>query len=340
MSSEPFGNKLKKSHVTAQSTVCPAKNILGVCNKENSKSTSLPGCRIAKHSSAENKSSDGAVSRTVVKTLRRNHGSRSTSSCPASSRSSIGPLVKTKTGLIPAVTQASQIRGHTSVREIGATKSAVNKVTPRNWTGVTASKSSGGLADKKMPAPVFKSSVQEKAVSSMVEVKIKVQGHNRASSNLQLDKNTRPSKSQQSNKPKSLSNLYKCANTANNHKEKPSKCHKPTTQPTNWSTNPKPQPQVGKSGQLHTVPSQTSRTGGAHRTKDEQAQKNKTSSRNDDTVGRGSAHVQQKRRTVAAKPTQAASVPKQATGTKVKVPGTLVPQTERKQQTAAQAERM
>lgn len=313
--SERFDNKHKSFSFTGKSKVGPAKKVFGVCNKDNIKSVLLPGCHSAKHSSAENKPSDSAFSKTVVKTLNGNFGSRSAStlSCPVSSRISLGPLVKTKTGLVPAVTQPSQNRGRTSVREIGATKSVVNKFTPRDPTSVTASKSSSI---------------------------IKVQGQNKASSNIQLDKSTRPSKSQQSNQQKSTSNLYKGTNTANNHQEKLSKCHKSTTQPPNFAKNPKPELKVGKNGQLHTVPLQTSRTGGVHRTKDEQAQKNRMSTKKDDKVGWGSATVQQQRRTVVAKPARTVTFTNQTVSTKVKVPDTLIPQTDGKKQTAAQAERM
>lgn len=340
--SERFDNRHKNASVTAQSIVGPAKKVFGVCNKENVKSILQPGCHSSKHSRAENKPSDIAFSKTV-KTLNGNFGSRSTStlSCPVSSRISLGPLVKTKTGLVPAVTQPSQNRGHASVREIGAKKCVVNKFTPRDSTSVTASKSSSTLTYKKMLAPVFKSSDEEKKkpVSSMTGAKIKVQGQNRASSNHQLDKSTRPSKSQQSNQQKSTSNLYKYTDTANSHKEKLSKCNKLTTQPTNWSKNPKPEFKVGKNGHLHTL--QASRAAGVHRTKDEQAQKNRMSSKKDDKVGWGSANVQQQqRRTVVAKPARTVSFPNQTTSTKVKVPDTLIPQTDGKKQTAAQAERM
>lgn len=341
--SAQFDSKHKNATVIAQSIVGPAKKISGVCNKENVKSSLLPGCHSAKHSSAENKPSDSAFSKTVVKRLNGNSGSRSAStfSCPVNSRISLGPLVKTKTGLVPAVTQSSENRGHTSARETDAAKYVVKKFTPRDSTSVTASKSSSILTYKKMLPPDFKSSDKEKiTVSSMTVAKIKVQGQNKASSNLQLDKSTRPSKSQQSNQQKSAANLYKCTNTANNHKEKLSQCNKSTTQPTNCSKNPKPELKVGKSGQLPTVPSQTSRGGGVHRTKDEQAQNNRMSTKKDNKVGWASANVQQQRRTVAAKPAWTVSLTNQSISTKVKVPDTLIPQADGKKQTAAQAERM
>lgn len=338
--SEQFDNKHTNSAVTAQQKVGPAKKGFGVCNKENVKSILLPGCHSAKHLNAGNKPSDSAFSKTVVKTL---NGSRSaaTSSWPVSSRISLGPLVKTKTGLVPAVTQPSQRGGNTSVREIGVTKSFVNdNFTPRVSTSVAVSKSSSVLTYKKIPAPVFKSSDEgKKTVSSMRGAKIKVQGQGRASSNLQLDKSTRPSKSQESNQQKSTSNSYKCANTANNRKEQLSKCNKSTTQPTNWSKNLKPELKVEKNGPLHAVPPQTSRTGAVHRTKDEQAQKKRMSSKKDDRDG-CSATVQQQPRTVGAKPARTVSFTKQTASAKVKVPDAPIPQADGKRQTAAQAERM
>lgn len=341
--SERFDNQHKTPPVITQSMVVPARKVSGVCNKENVKSSLLPGCHSAKHSSAENKPSDSAFSKTVVKRLIGNVGSRSSStlSCPVNSRISLGPLVKTKTGLVPAVTHSGQNRLHTSARELGATKPVVKKFTSRDSTSLTASKSSSILTDKKMFAPDFKSSDKEnKTVSSMAAAKIKVQGQNKASSNLQLDKSTRPSKSQQSNQQKSTSSLHNCTNTANNHKEKLSKCNKSTTQPTNCSKNPKPELKVGKGGQLPTVPSQTSRAAGVCRKEEEQALKNRTSTKRDGKVGWTSANVQQQRRTVAAKPARTVSLANQSISAKGKAPDTLIPQADGKRQTAAQAERM
>lgn len=339
--SEQSDNIYESFPVTVQSIVGPAKKVFGVCNKDNVKSILQPRCLSAKHLSAENKPSDSGFSKTIVKAPKGTFASRSTSTCPVNSRMSLGPLVKTKTGLVPAVTQPSQSRLHTSVREIGATKSVVTKFTTRGTTFVTASKSSSGLTDKKKLAPVFKSCDDErKPVSSMTGAKIKVQVQNKVRSNLQLDKNTGTSKSQHSGQQKSISTLHKCTNAANCHKEKLSNCITSTTQPKNWSKNPKPELKVGQNGQLHIVPSQTSRTKGVHRPKDEQAQKNKVSTKKDDKVGWRPANVQQQRRTVVAKPAQTVSLTNQTRNTKVKLADTLNPQTDGKKQTAAQAERM
>lgn len=339
ITSEQFDRKHKDLPVVAKSIVGPANKAFGVCNKDNIKSNLLAGCRSTKHAGAENKPSDSTFFKTVVKTLNGNVGSRSAStlSRPVSSRISLGPLVKTKTGLVPAVTQPIQKQRHTSAREIRATKS-VNKFTPRGATSVAASKSSSNLTHKTMLAPVSKSDDKEKkTVSSMTEAKIKVPGPNKASSNLQLDKGSHPSKSQQSNQQKTTSHLYKCTDKDNNYRVKLSKCNKSTTQPTNWSKNPKPELKVGKNGQVHTVPLQTSRTGGGCRIKDEQAQKTRMSMKKGDVVG---AAVQQQGRTVVARPARTVSFPNETRSTKVKVPGALIPQTDGKKQTAAQAERM
>lgn len=339
--SEQSDNTSESFPVTVRSIVVPAKKVFGVCNKDNVKSILQPRCHSAKHLSAENKPPHSCFSKTIVKTPKGTFTSRSTSTCSVNSRISLGPLVKTKTGLVPAVTQPSQSRLHASVRETGATKSVVTKFTTRGTTFVTASKSSSSLTDKNKLAPVFKSCDDErKPVSSMTGAKIKVQVQNKARSNLQLDKNTGTSKSQHSGQQKSISTLHKSTNAANCHKEKLSNCMTSTTQPKSWSKNPKPELKVGQNGQLHRVPSQASRTKGVHRPKDEQAQQNKVSTKNDDKVGWRSAHVQQQRRTAAAKPAQAVSLTNQARNTKVKLPDTLNPQTDGKKQTAAQAERM
>lgn len=337
--SKCLDNEHENFPVTVQPTVGPAKKVFGVSNKDNVKSILQPGSHSAKHLSADNKPSGSAFSKTIAKTPKGTFGCRPASTCPVSSRISLGPLVKTKTGLVPAATQPRQSRLPTSVREIGATKAVVNKFATRDSTSVTASKPSSSLAYKKKLAPAFKSSGEERK-SSMAGAKIKVQGQNKARSNLQLDKSTGPSKSQHSNQQKSTSNLHKCTNAANCHKEKLSKCNKSAPQPTNGSKNPKPPLKVGQNGQLHTVPSQASRTGGVHRPKDERAPKNTVSTKKDDKVGWGPANVQQQRRPRVAKPAQTVSFANQTRSTKVKLPDTRNPPTDGKKQTAAQAERM
>lgn len=291
---------------------------------------------------AENKPTDRTLSSTghrVVKKSSRNLGSRSTSTLPCQiktvhSRVSLGPLVKTKTGLVPAVTQPSQTQTqrHTSVTEINLTRSSVNKFKTSNSTSVTASKRSTILENRKSH------DAKRTTVSSMTGAKITVQGQKKASSNLHLDKTTGLSKSQQTNQRKPISNLYKCTNGANKHEGRMS--NKTTTPPTNESKNPKYEVKVKGDGQQHIGPSRTSTTGVVHRPKDEQGQKNRMSTKKDDKVGLGSGNVQLQQRTMVTKPTRAVNFINQTRSSKVKVPDTAIPQTDGKKQTAAQAERM
>uniref|UniRef100_A0A674MWN0 Cytoskeleton associated protein 2-like n=1 Tax=Takifugu rubripes TaxID=31033 RepID=A0A674MWN0_TAKRU len=218
--SERFGSEQKKpplgakktAHLGAKSAVCPATKVLGVHNKENF-DICLPVCHYAKHLTAPNKPLDRTLSKTiqtVVKTSNRNFDRRYTSTLPCpirtfDSRISFGPLVKTKTGLVPAVTKVNQNKRHTSITETALTRSVVNKSAPRDRTTVTASKGSTILSNTKKS--VSKSLDEERtAVSSTKGAKIKSQGQNKASTNLHLDKTARLSKVQQTNHQKSISN--------------------------------------------------------------------------------------------------------------------------------------
>lgn len=337
----PLGAK-KTAHLDAKSAVCPVTKVLGSHNKENI-DIFVPVCNYAKHLSSPNKPLDGTLSKTklqtVVKKSNRNFDRRYTSTLPCpirtfDSRISFGPLVKTKTGLIPVVTQVTQNKRHTLITETVLTRSVVNKSAPRDRT-VTASKGSTILSNTRKP--VLKSLDEERtAVSSTKGAKIKSQGQNKVSTNLHLDKTAR----QQTNHQKSISNSHKCATTADKNDGRLSRCSKSTTQPTNASKNPKSEVKMGGRGQQYVLPSRTSTSAVVQRTKDEQVQKNKTATKKDDKVGRGSANVQPQQRTKVAKPGRAASFTSQSSSTRVKVPDTLIPQTDGKKQTAAQAERM
>lgn len=327
--------------------MCPARKVLGVSNKENIDCIFLPVCHSAKHLTAENKPTDRTLSNTghtVVKKSSRNLGSRSSPTLPfqiktVNSRISLGPLVKTKTGLVPALTQPSQTltQRHTSFKDINRPSSVVNKFKTSDSTSVTVSKGPTILGNKKRS--VLKSlDAESTTVSSMTGAKITVQGQNKASSNLHLDKTNGLSKSQQTNQRKSISNLYKCTNRANKHEGRmPSKT---TTQPTNESKNPKSDVKVKGNRQQHIGPSRTSLTGVVHRSKDEQGQKNRMATKKDEMVGWGSVNVQLQRRTIVARPTQAVNFTNQTRSSKVKFPDTVIPCTDGKRKTAAQAERM
>lgn len=351
--SERFGSEPKKpplgakktAYLGARSAVCPVTKVLGGHNKENI-DIFLPVCHYAKHLSAPNKPLDGTSSKTiqtVVKKSSRNFDRRYTSTLPCpirtfDSRISFGPLVKTKTGLVPAVTQANQNKRHTSITETVPTRSVVNKSAPRDMTTVTASKGSTTLSKPKKS--VLKSLDEERtAASSTKGAKIKSQCLNKASTNLRLDKTAHLTTGQQTNHQKSTSNSHKCTTTDGKNDGRLSRCTKSTTQPTNASKNPKSKVKVGGKGQQHVLPSRTSTSAVVHRTKDEQVQKTKMATKKDDKVARGSANVQPQQRTRVAKPGRAVSFTGPSSSTRV-VPDTLIPQTNGKKQTAAQAERM
>lgn len=349
--SERIGSEQKKppkktAHPGAKSAVCPVTKVIGVHNKENI-DIFLPVHHYVKHLSTPNKPLDKTLSKTiqtVVKKSNRNLNRRYTSTLPCpirtfDSRISFGPLVKTKTGLVPAVTQATQNKRHTSITETVPTRAVVNKSAPRNRTTVPAAKGSTILSNTKKS--VLKSLDEERtAVSSMKGAKIKSQCQNKASTNLHLDKTARLSKGQQTSHQKSISNSHKCATTADKNDRRLSRCSKSTTQPTNVSKNPKSEVKMGGKGRQYLLPSRTSTSAGVHRTKDEHVQKNKMATKKDDKVGRGSANVQPQQRTRVAKPGRAVSFTSQSSSARVTVPDTLIPQTDGKKQTAAQAERM
>lgn len=340
--SERLGSEQKKPPLGDKSAMCPVTKVLGVHNKENI--DILPVCHYAKHLCTSNKPSDRTLSKTiqtVVKKSNRNFDRRYTSVLPCpirtfDSRISFGPLVKTKTGLVPAVTQTTQNKRHTSITETVLTKSV--KSEPRDRTTVTASKGSTLLSNTKKS--VLKSLDEERtAVSSTKGAQTKSQGQNKAATNLHLDKTAHLSKGRQTNHQKSISNSHKYTTTAAKNDGRSSRCSKSTTQPANVSKNPKSEVKVGGKGQQYVLPPRTSTSALVHRTKDDQGQKNKMATKKDEKVGRCSASVQPQQSTKVAKPGRAVSFTGQSS-TRVTAPDTLIPQTDGKKQTAAQAERM
>lgn len=326
---ERFGSRQKKAPPGAKAAARPVAKVLGVRNKE-----SVQVCNSAAPLSSPSEPLDRNFSNTtqagVKKSNRKFDSSTSSSSCPMrkfDSRISFGPLVKTKTGLVPAVIQASHNKRHASVTQTVPARPVVG-----DRTAVTASRGPTGLSNTKRSVLKGRDEART-AVASAKGAKIKIQGQNKASTHLHLDKAAGLSKGQQTNQQKSIS-------TANKQDGRLSRCTKSTTQPTNVSRNPKSEVKVGGKGHPCVVPARTSTSAAAHRPKNEQVQKNKTSARKDDKVGRGSANAQPQQRTVAAKPGRAVGVTSQSRSTRVKVPDTRIPQPAAKKQTAAQAERM
>lgn len=348
--SERFGSEqknpplgAKKPALPGAKSMCPVTKVFGVHNKESADIV----CHYANHLStgAPSKPLDRTLSKTIQtvgKKSNRNFDRRYTSVLPCpirtfDSRISFGPLVKTKTGLVPAVTQVIQNKRHTSITETVLKRPVNNKCEPGDRKAVTASKGSTSLSNTKRS--VLKSLHEERTVvSSTKGAKFKPQGQNKASTNLHLDKTARLSKGQQTDRQKSISSLHKCTTTAGRNDGRLSRCSKSTTQPTNVSKNPKSEVKAGGKGQQCVLPSRTSTSAVVHRTKDEQVQKNKMAPKKDDKVGRGSASIQSQQR--VAKPGRGVGVTSQSSSTRAKVPDTLIPQTGGMKPTAAQAERM
>lgn len=318
--------------------------------------------------------SSNAVCTAVTKSNSRfSSSSKAAWSCPmktASARISLGPLVKTKTGLIPAVTQPrntpSQNPTHTSATATDTitTSSVANKLRSSTSTSVTVSKRSAMAQKKTLPTTALNKAVSEKTiVSSTARVKIKVQDQNKSNSKLLLGKHSLSScKSQLSSGLKSTSNFSKCtaAPIKPEGRVGMSKYNKSAGQPTDRSTKQRSEREGEKNGQQCKVPPQTS-LGPASRyssrtvTRAMQAavaERTKTSTQRDSKKGHSSLNTQPQqmgiKRTGAPvtsqtvpRPARTISHTSQATDTKTtKGPTRVITQTERKKQTAAQEERM
>lgn len=321
--------------------------------------------------------SSNAVCTAVTKSNSRfSSSSNAAWSCPmrtVSARISLGPLVKTKTGLIPAVTQPrntpSQNLTHTSAiaTDTITTSSVANKLRSSTSTSVTLSKRSAMAQKKTLPTTALNKAVGEKTtVSSTARVKIKVQDQNKSNSKLLLGKHSLSScKSQLSTGLKSTSNFSKCtaAPIKPEGRVGMSKYNKSAGQPTDRSTKQRSERERVKNGQQCKVPPQTSlgpasgcSSRAVIRTMQaavaEQGGKTKTCTQRDSKKGHSSLNAQPPqmgiKRTGAPvmsqtvpRPTRTISHTSQATDTKTtKVPTRVIPQTVGKKQTAAQEERM
>nr|XP_046241954.1 cytoskeleton-associated protein 2-like isoform X2 [Scatophagus argus] len=168
------------------------------------------------------RASSNATRTAVTKSNNRfNSGSNAAWSCPidtASVRMSLGPIVKTRTGLIPAVTQPRngqiQNKTRTSATAVDTTAmtSVSNKARSNTFSAVSVSKRSSLAQRKTLPSTVLNSQVNERITGSLsARAGNKVQDQNMSNSKLRFGKQPQPScKSQLSGRLKSISTSTKC----------------------------------------------------------------------------------------------------------------------------------
>ncbi|XP_073322811.1 LOW QUALITY PROTEIN: cytoskeleton-associated protein 2-like [Pagrus major] len=324
------------------------------------------------------RSSSNAAHTDVTKSNSRfSSTSSATWTCPVktlSARMSLGPIVKTKTGLIPAVTQPrnSQNLTHTSATAgntttTTSTTSVANKVRSSTSSSVFVSKRSSMAQRKTLPTTAQNNPVNERTtVSSSARAGIKVQDRNKTNSKLLLGKHSQPScKSQLSSGLKSTSSSSKCTTAPIKPEERVgmSKTNKSSGQPIDRSTKQRSEGEGQKNGPHCNVVSQMSRdpasrcisrmVGGVRPAAvAELGGKTKTCKDTGGKRGHGSANAPQPqtgiKRTGAPvmsqtvpRPTRTIRLTGQAMDIKTtKVPVRVIPQTEGKKLTAAQEERM
>lgn len=282
-----------------------------------------------------------------------------------SARLSLGPIVQTKTGLIPAVTQprnsqnlihTSATAGNTSTTT--STTSVANNVQPRTCSSVFVSKRSSVAKRKTLPTTVQNNTVNgRKTAPSTARAGIKVQDRDSANSRPLLGKHPQPScKSKVSNGLKLISSSSKCPAAPIKPEERigMSKTNKSSGQPTDRSSKQRTEGEGQKNGTLGPVSRSISRVvGGVSRAAvAEHGGKTKTLKDKDSKRGHSSAIPLQpqtgiKRTGVPVmsqtvpQPTRTIRYTSQAKDIKMtKAPVRVIPQTEGKKLTAAQEERM
>uniref|UniRef100_UPI0037E7C377 cytoskeleton-associated protein 2-like n=1 Tax=Semicossyphus pulcher TaxID=241346 RepID=UPI0037E7C377 len=376
----------------SQSIKHPDRRAFGVTNKVNAKSSILTGRQKAYRSSAagdpakpqlnENPvltgtyrhlknqpntgmQSSGRDSSNLARTAATKPNSRFSSSSNAaflrpiktvSVRMSLGPIVKTKTGLIPAVTQPRNSHGQilthipaTAATTTTGTTSTANKVRSSMLSSVSISKR------KTLPNTALNSHVNERtSLSSTARARIKVQDQNRVNSKPLLSKLS---------SIKSQPNGLKSATISSKFIAAPNKPNKSSVQSTNTSTKPASESQWKKSGQPSKVVSSTY-LGPASRRSSRPVSgvmqsavailegKTKTRRETDGKKGHSSANAPQPHTGIDRKgaPVVSQTVPQPARtisltgqtrdGKTTKVPARVIPQTGGKKLTAVQEERM
>ncbi|XP_031161396.1 cytoskeleton-associated protein 2-like [Sander lucioperca] len=339
----------------------------------SSKSNPNAASRLTKKPNAGEPSSGRAPSnaaRTAVtkSSSRFSSGSNATWSCSMktiSVRISLGPMVKTKTGLTPAVTQPrnsqSQNSTHTSATAAdtttATTMSVANKV--RSSTSSSVSQRSAMAQRKTLPTPALNYHERTRAG-------IKVPDQNKSNPKPLLGKHSQPScKSQLSSEMKSMSISSKCtaAPIKPEGKAGMSKTNKSASQPTDRSTKQRSDGAGIKNGPPCKVASRTSSrpvsrcisraiTGVVGAAVAELGGKTKTCEETGGTKGHSSANAPPPQSGIkrTSSPVMSQTVPRpgktishtgHAVDTKTsKVPVRVFPQTEVKKLTAAQEERM
>ncbi|XP_026178131.1 cytoskeleton-associated protein 2-like [Mastacembelus armatus] len=311
-------------------------------------------------------SSEANRTAAVTSNSRFNRSSNAVSSGPmktVSVRMSLGPFVKTKTGLIPAVTQPRNTEPHLTQTCTTATEattlrttSVANKVRPSTLPSACVSQRSAMAQRRTLPATALNN-----PGSSTSRAGINVQGQKKSNSKSQLGKHSQPPcKNQLSSGLKSTSIHSKCtvAPIKPERMVGMSKTNRSAGQPADRSTK-----QRYENGQPCKIIPQTSlRPASSYSSRavsevtraavSEQDRKTRTCKETQSKKGQSASHVApQKKETQRAsalvtsqtvpQPTRTTSCKGQATGMNMpKVPVTVIPQTEGKKLTAAQEERM
>ncbi|XP_076587514.1 cytoskeleton-associated protein 2-like [Chaetodon auriga] len=288
--------RTKVPTVAAQSSIHPGKRVFGVNKKVNVK-----GCILTNRSSAANgpalpklnpvssKSNLNAVSQlkkqqnTGIQTSGRapsnaapacvtksnsRFSSRSNAawSCPmktVSVRMSLGPLVKTKTGLIPAVTQPRNSQSRNLIDTIGSARISVgNKVRSSTLSSLSVSKRSPVAQRKALPTTALNNPVNKRTtVSSTARAVIQVQDQKKSNSKPLVGKHSQPAcKSQLSSglKSTSSSSKFTAAPIKPQGRVGMSEANKSAGQPTDRSTKLRSAGEGEKNGQSCKVASRMS----------------------------------------------------------------------------------
>ncbi|XP_070821066.1 cytoskeleton-associated protein 2-like [Chaetodon trifascialis] len=186
-------------------------------------------------------------------------------SCPmrtVSVRMSLGPLVKTKTGLIPTVTQARNSQSRNLTHTIGTTTNSVgNKVQSSTLSSLSVSKRSPMAQRKTLPTTTLNNPVKRATVSSTARADIKVQDQNKSNSKPLVGKHSQPAcKSQLSSglKSTSSSSKFTAAPIKPQGRVRMPETNKSAGQPADRSTKLRSAGEGKENGQLCKVASRTS----------------------------------------------------------------------------------
>lgn len=386
--------RIKVSTLAAQSSTHPAKRVFDVNKKVNVKGrilTNRPsaasGPAFPKLNPVSSKSGLNAVShpkkqpntgiqtsgrapsdaaRRAVTFSSQSNAARSREMKMVSVRMSLGPLVKTKTGLIPAVTQPRNSQSQNLTNTAATTTSSVaSKVRSSTSSSVSVSKKS--TIRKTLPTTALNNPIHERTtVSSTARAGIKVQDQNKSNSKPLMGKHFQPScQSQLASGLRSTSSSSRFTAAPIKPEWRPgmSETNKSAGQPTDRSTNLRSEREGEKNGQSCKVASRTSSgpvsrwssrvvSKGVRPAVADLGGKPKTCKETDSKKGHSSANgpPPQTNRKKNSAPVMSQTVPRPArtinyTGQAIdmktaKVPVKVIPQTEQKKLSAAQEERM